>query len=164
MPFCYEDTSQASALPTDTFLSSYCSHPRWIMVFPPGWLAGMMWALSAQFIDLRIRAWLWSEPAWIPSPAPPLRHDSGLVFHPLDLSVLVCNLETIKVPTSEGSREREWSHHMQKAKYGAWRMCSMNLSLILSVTPSWVPEDSCQALFALRVLWSAPWRNAGWDG
>ena len=57
-----------------------------VMVFRPR-LTGMMWALSAQVID-----------SWILSPAPPLRHDSGLVFHPPDLSVLICNLERIKDP------------------------------------------------------------------
>lgn len=67
----------------------------------------------------------------------------------------------IKVPASEGSQEREMSYHVQKAEYGAQYPCQRISASFSRSSRPWVPEDGCQALFALRLLWSAPRRSLG---
>lgn len=130
--------------PLPLLLSSYSGHGL------PLRLAGLMWALSAQVID-----------PWMLAPAPPLRRDSGLVFHPLDLSVLICNLERIKVTPSGVLAGMEGPIRCERLSMAVGTCASRILaSFSLSPLPR-VPEDSCLALFALRVLWSVPCRTMG---
>lgn len=88
-------------------------HPWWARVFPQApWhgvgtfcahdiCRGENWALGHGHLD--------------PTPSSARMPASALVPPPLDLSVPTCNLETTKVPISEGSWARGTSYHVGKA-------------------------------------------------
>lgn len=106
MPFCYEDTLQT--LPHPAFLFLYCSLPMVAHgLSRPGRLVRRGHRLSS-FCIHGVRTWLWSQAACLPVPARPLPCDSGVVPHPWDFTVLICNLGM--TPASEGSYECEFPH------------------------------------------------------